>query len=116
MRKAVQINALSGLALTKLDVLDTLETIQICVAYRVVETGELLDYPPARFDHLQAIEPVYESHPGWLCSTLGEKNFDQLPQAAKNYIHRLEQLLETHIQLISTGPERDEIITRTPIF
>ena len=68
MRKAVQINALSGLALTKLDVLDTLETIQICVAYRVVETGELLDYPPARFDHFEAIEPVYENHPGWLCS------------------------------------------------
>lgn len=116
MRKAVQINALSGLALTKLDVLDTLENIEICIAYRVVETGELLDYPPARFENFEKLEPVYESHPGWLCSTLGEKDFNNLPQAAKNYIQRLEHLLEVDIQLISTGPERDEIITRTPVF
>ncbi len=116
MRKAVQINALSGLALTKLDVLDDLKEINICVGYRVLETGALLHYPPTTFEAPLTFEPVYETLPGWQTSTLGLCDFHVLPKAAQAYITHIEFLLGVPVQLISTGPERDEIIIRDSIF
>jgi adenylosuccinate synthase len=91
MRRSVQINSLSGLCITKLDVLDELKTIRICVGYK-------------------NNEPVYEDLPGWQKSTFGLKDFAELPKNAKNYLKFIEDLLETPIDIISTGPERTETI------
>ncbi|KPJ67381.1 MAG: adenylosuccinate synthetase [Coxiella sp. DG_40] len=91
MRRSVQINSLSGLCITKLDVLDELKTIRICVDYK-------------------DDEPIYEDMPGWQESTFGLKDFAKLPQNARNYLKRIEDLLNTPIDIISTGPERSETI------
>lgn len=110
LRRACQVNSVSGLCLTKLDVLDGLESIRICVEYKN-EAGESTN---ATGDYSKLI-PVYEEMPGWTESTFGIKSLDQLPLNARNYIKRIEALLETPIDIISTGPERTEtIILRHP--
>ena len=93
---------------TKLDVLDGFETIPVCVGYRY--QGELLDEMPALPSVLEAIEPVYDQRPGWQCSTRGLRSFDELPQAAKDYLKFISDQSEVQIGAISTGPERDETI------
>jgi adenylosuccinate synthase len=94
VRRAVQINSLSGFCMTKLDVLDGLSEVKICVAYRV---------------------PVYETMPGWQESTFGVKEFDKLPAAARHYIRRVEEVTEVPVDIISTGPDRTEtMILRDP--
>ncbi|MBV1871972.1 MAG: adenylosuccinate synthase [Gammaproteobacteria bacterium] len=110
LRRACQVNSVSGICLTKLDVLDGLETIRICTSY-TNQAGESCD-TSTDFDKLT---PVYEELPGWSESTFGVKTLEDLPQAARNYINRIEELLETPIDIISTGPERTEtIVLRHP--
>ncbi|RKF14530.1 adenylosuccinate synthase [Alginatibacterium sediminis] len=114
MRRAVQINSLSGLCLTKLDVLDGLEEIKIATAY-ITKDGEELRVSPLAADDYENVELVYESMPGWTQSTFGVTQRDELPEAALAYIARIEELLEVPVDIISTGPDRVEtIILRNP--
>ncbi|MDX2345291.1 MAG: adenylosuccinate synthase [Legionella sp.] len=109
LRRAVELNSLSGLCLTKLDVLDGMETIKIAVKYKN-KAGEVLDYPPISAEDYDDVEPVYESMPGWSESTENCTRLDELPDNALAYVKRLEALLEVPIDLISTGPERDAMV------
>ena len=108
LRRAAQINSLTGLCITKLDVLDGLETIRMCASYNY--QGENLHMPPLGADAIELCEPVYESMPGWSESTVGVKNIDDLPGNAKNYLKRLEEMVGVPVDIVSTGPERDETI------
>ncbi len=108
LRRAAQINSLTGLCITKLDVLDGLETIRMCASYNY--QGENLHMPPLGADAIELCEPVYESMPGWSESTVGVKNIDDLPENAKNYLKRLEEMVGVPVDIVSTGPERDETI------
>ncbi|MBF0448209.1 MAG: adenylosuccinate synthase [Magnetococcales bacterium] len=105
---AKRVNGLTGLALTKLDVLDGLETLKICVAYE--RNGRRIESMPSDPSVLEACEPIYEELPGWSQSTVGCKDMDSLPQAARNYISRLEQLVGVPVAILSTGPDRDETL------
>jgi adenylosuccinate synthase len=109
-RYASAVNALSSLVITKLDVLDYLEKIPVCVGYRY--KGELLKGMPALAEVYEAVEPVYEERPGWATSTAGVTDFKKLPKKAKDYLKYLEDKLEVEIGCVSTGPERDETIVR----
>lgn len=108
LRRAIQANSLSGFAMTKLDVLDQLETIKICTEY--LYQGKTLQNPPFDLQILQECEPVYETMPGWQSSTLGMTEYDQLPENAKNYIKKIEEITSIPVLIISTGAERDETI------
>ncbi|MCB1687587.1 MAG: adenylosuccinate synthase [Halioglobus sp.] len=113
LRTAVNINSVSGLCLTKLDVLDGLETIRICVGYTCKDGKPVLN--PMDSDDYQGLVPVYEEVPGWSESTLGAKTLDELPEAARNYIHKIEDAVGAPIDIISTGPDRVEtIVLRHP--
>jgi len=113
LRTAVNINSVSGICLTKLDVLDGLETIRICVAYTCKE-GRPVPNPIDAEDYANLV-PVYEEVPGWSESTLGAKTLEELPANARAYIGKLEQLVGAPIDIISTGPERLEtIVLRHP--
>ena len=113
LRRAAFNNSLSGLCITKLDVLDGLDAVQICTGYQC--NGETLQVPPVGADALADCKPVYEEWPGWSDSTVGVRDYDKLPQAARNYLNRLEEITETPIDIISTGPDRaDTIILRDP--
>jgi adenylosuccinate synthase len=108
LRQAVRINSVSGLCLTKLDVLDGLETIKICIAYHDAQ-GNVAPMPVDADDY-EKLVPVYEEVPGWTETTLGAKTIEQLPEAAKAYINRLEELVGAPIDIVSTGPDRVETI------
>ncbi|MFP4155332.1 MAG: adenylosuccinate synthase [Halothiobacillaceae bacterium] len=113
LRRAVQINSISGLCLTKLDVLDGLDSIRICVGYEV--DGRAVATPPVGAEAFAACRPVYEELPGWDVSTVGVRALDELPQNARAYIRRIEEVCEVPVDIVSTGPERDEtIILRHP--
>jgi len=114
LRRAVYSNSLTGLCMTKLDVLDGLDEIKICTAYRL--DGKLIDAPPMLTDRYGDCEPVYESLPGWSQPTVGLTSYDALPQAARDYIGRIEALLETPVDIVSTGPSRDAIVIRRNPF
>lgn len=109
-RYARIINGLTTVALMKLDVLDDLETIPVCTAYRL--NGELVEGIPHDAHDLEAVEPVYETLPGWRASTVGLTDFDRLPANARRYIARLEELVGCEIGLVSTGPDRQDTILR----
>ncbi|HWP43902.1 MAG TPA: adenylosuccinate synthase [Blastocatellia bacterium] len=115
VRYSVMINGIDALALPKLDVLDELDEIKICTSYR--SRGEIIEEMPYGANELAECEPVYETLPGWKTSTRGITDYDQLPDAAKRYIGRIEELCGAPIALISTGPERTETIIRegTPV-
>lgn len=114
MRRAVQINSITGFCLTKLDVLDGLEEVKICVGYKQ-EDGTISDVPPMAADGYEKVEPVYESMPGWSDNTFGVTERSKLPQAALDYIKRIEELLDVPVDIVSTGPDRNEtIILRSP--
>ena len=114
LRRSKQVNSLSGLCITKLDVLDELDSIQICTGYDY--KGETRLTPPAGADAIAECTPVYEEMPGWSDSTLGVTEYDALPQKALDYLKRLEELTETPIDMISTGPDRVEtIILKHPL-
>ncbi len=113
LRMAVNINSVSGLCLTKLDVLDGLETIRICVGY-TCKKGEPVSNPLDSDDY-EGLVPVYEEVPGWSESTLGAKSLEELPQAARDYIEKIESVVGAPIDIISTGPDRVEtIVLRHP--
>jgi adenylosuccinate synthase len=114
VRYATRLNGLDGLALTKLDVLDGLETIQICTAYRIGRRT-ITDFP-ADTGQLARCEPIYESMPGWDAPTRGLRRFDQLPGAARKYIDRLEQVSGAPAVIVSTGSERDDTILRDDVM
>jgi adenylosuccinate synthase len=109
LRRVVMTNSVSGMCITKLDVLDALEHIKLCVAYRL--DGKELDTPPVDSDALARCEPVYEEMPGWLTSTVGLDSADALPAAAQRYLKRLESQVGAPVDIISTGPDRRETIT-----
>ncbi len=114
IRRAVQINSLSGFCMTKLDVLDGLKEVKVCIGYRL-PNGEVIETTPLAADDWEGIEPIYESMPGWNESTFGVKDKAQLPQAALNYIKRVEELTGVPVDIVSTGPDRSEtIILRHP--
>jgi len=108
LRRAAQVNSITGLCITKLDVLDGLETIKICTHYNYA--GQQIELPPIGADAFEKCEPVYEELPGWSESTFGVKNYDQLPDNAKTYLKCLEEVVGVPVDIISTGPERDETI------
>ncbi|MBT4664102.1 MAG: adenylosuccinate synthase, partial [Methylococcales bacterium] len=108
MRKSAQLNSLSGICLTKLDVLDGLESIGICTAYII--NGRETKTAPLGADLYELCEPVIEEMPGWSECTLGITEYDLLPENAKAYIKRLESLIGVKITIISTGPERNQTI------
>ncbi len=113
LKRSNQINSVSGLCITKLDVLDGLDTIRICVGYRC--NGETYDSPSLAAEILEGCEPVYEDMPGWQSSTVGVKEYDALPEAARNYLKRIEEIVGVPIDIISTGPDREEtIVLRHP--
>ncbi|GHB28152.1 adenylosuccinate synthase [Salinicola rhizosphaerae] len=113
LRHAVQINSVSGICLTKLDVLDGLENIRVCVGYRSKD-GETIDNP-VDSEGYEVIEPVYHDLPGWNESTIGARRLEDLPANARAYITFLEQEVGTPIDIISTGPDRNEtIVLRNP--
>lgn len=113
LRRSIEINSISGICLTKLDVLDGLETIRICVAYKD-QNGNVID-APTDADSYVGLEPVYEEMPGWSESTFGVKSLEELPANARAYIKRVEALIGAPIDIISTGPDRNEtIVLRHP--
>jgi adenylosuccinate synthase len=113
LRHAIQINSVSGICLTKLDVLDGMDTVKVCIGYKTPR-GEITR-PPIGCDTYKDIEPVYAELPGWQESTVGLTALDQLPENAKAYIRFLEEQIEAPIDIISTGPDRVEtIILRHP--
>ena len=114
LRKSLRLSGVNGLCITKLDVLDGLEEIQLCIAYRY--QGKEWHIPPIRSDVIADCEPVYEKWPGWNKSTLGITSEAALPTNARHYLRRIEILTETPITLISTGPERSELIVKHEIF
>ena len=108
VRQTIKISGIDGIALTKLDVLDELDEIKICVAYEI--NGKKIDYLPAAVDDQLKVKPIYKTYDGWKSSTVGIKNFDELPKNAKMYIQDLEKFIETKISSISTSPEREDTI------
>lgn len=113
VRRAVQLNGIDGLCITKLDVLDGMETVRVCTAYDY--RGERRTTPPSGAEAMALCQPVYESLPGWKESTIGIKHKDALPANAQKYLARVEELTGARVDMISTGAERDEtIISRHP--
>lgn len=109
MRRAVDINSLSGLALMKIDVLDDVEEIKICTHYKL-EDGTVTDLPPLAAYEYARVTPVYETMPGWMSSTVGVTRFEDLPVKAQTYIRRLEELAGVPVAIVSTGPDREQTI------
>jgi adenylosuccinate synthase len=113
VRQTCALSGVTGIALTKIDVLDGFETIRICTGYRL--HGELIDYLPANAQDQASCEPVYEEMDGWLGTTVGARSWAQLPAQAIKYIRRIEELIECPVASVSTSPERDDtILVRDP--
>ena len=110
VKRASMLNGMTGICLTKLDVMDTLKTVKICVAYEM--NGQRSSIPPVGAEDLAACQPVYEEMPGWQDRTAGVTEWSELPEAARRYIARLEELIEVPIHIVSTGPERSENVLR----
>ena len=114
LSRSIVNSGVTGLCVTKLDVLDELETIRICVGYRI--DNEVISTPPVIVDRYAEVEPVYEDMPGWQSSTVGITEYDALPQAARDYLARIEAIVDTPIDIVSTGPGREQtIVRRDPI-
>jgi adenylosuccinate synthase len=114
LRRSIQINGFSGLGVTKLDVLDGLETVQIATGYRL--NGQSRDLLPVGAEELEGCEPVYETLPGWQENTVGIERYERLPATARAFLKRIEQVCGVPIDLISTGPERSHTIVRRHPF
>ena len=108
VRQTVKISGVNGIALTKLDVLDELDEVKMCIAYEM--NGKKIDYLPAGLDNQLKVKPIYETFPGWKKSTKGIRNVENLPDKAKKYIYALEDFIGTKISSISTSPEREDTI------
>ncbi|MCG8369308.1 MAG: adenylosuccinate synthase [Proteobacteria bacterium] len=114
LRRSIVNSSVSGLCVTKLDVLDELETIRICVGYRI--DGEPISGLPVVVDRFAQCEPVYEEWAGWQASTVGITVFDDLPEKARAYLSRIEELAGVPVDIISTGPDRKQTIIRAHPF
>ncbi|HEX9431364.1 MAG TPA: adenylosuccinate synthase [Burkholderiales bacterium] len=114
LKRSIQLNGVSGLCITKLDVLDGVEAVKICVGYKL--EGAFSEILPVGAEELERCHPVYEELPGWMESTVGIKSHDSLPAPARAYLKRIEELAGIPIDLISTGPEREETIVRRHPF
>ena len=114
MRRSRQVNGLTTLCLTKLDVLDQLPEIKICTAYKL--KGESISVAPLGAELLEQCVPVYETHSGWQSNTVGITSYEDLPEQAKAYINRIEELAEVPVDIISTGPDRDETLVKKDPF
>ena len=108
VRQAVRVNGLTEIALTKLDVLDELDEIKICVKYQI--DGKDLDYLPAAVEDQLKVKPVYKTLPGWKTSTKGVKKMEDLPENARRYIKEIEKFVNAKISSVSTSPEREDTI------
>ena len=114
LKRSIQINGVTGLCITKLDVLDGMPELQICTGYTL--NGKVIDLLPMGSDEVAGCEPILETMPGWTQSTVGATTQDALPAAARAYLARIEELCEIRIDIVSTGPERDETILRRHPF
>ena len=113
LRRSLDVNSVTGICITKLDVLDGMDTVKICVAYTL--DGKEITIPPVGADLMEKCEPVLIEMPGWKESTVGTRSLDQLPQAARDYLDKVESLCGVPIDIISTGPDREEtLIKRHP--
>ena len=113
LKRAIQINGVTGLCVTKLDVLDGMETVRICTGYKL--DSEMCDILPVGAESLTDCEPVYEEWAGWSESTVGVKTFAELPANAQKYLLRMQELCGVPVDIISTGPDRDQtIVVRHP--
>ncbi len=111
VRQAILVNGVQNLAVMKLDVLDDFDEIKVCVGYEC--NGKKLDYYPMQMNAQASVKPVYETLAGWKTSTFGVREYDKLPENAKKYIARLEELLGVEIGMISTSPEREDTVIRS---
>lgn len=112
-RRSIFNNSVTGLCVTKLDVLDELDVIRFCTGYQV--DGKPVEVPPVGAEAFAKVEPIYEEMPGWKCSTYGISRYEDLPDAAKRYLKRMEEICEAEVAIISTGPDREHtIVLRNP--
>ena len=114
LKRSIQINGISGLCVTKLDVLDGLDSLKICTGYKVGDTQR--DILPFGADMLAQCEPIYEQLSGWKDSTIGITRYEELPKAAQHYLQRIEQVCEIPVDMISTGADREQTIVRRHPF
>ena len=114
LKRSIQLNGLSGLCITKLDVLDGVEAVKICVGYEL--EGTFSEILPVGAEELERCHPVYEELPGWMESTVGIRSYESLPKGARAYLGRIEELAGVPVDLISTGPDREETIVRRHPF
>jgi adenylosuccinate synthase len=112
LRQSARLNSLSGLILTRLDVLAGFESVRVCTSYRL--RGREVDHLPAEIDDLARVEPVYETLPGWSGDLRSARALEDLPSTAKDYLKRVEAFLEIPIAILSIGPDRDETIVLRP--
>ena len=113
-RFSTRINGFTGAAITRLDVLDTLPSLKICIGYKL--DGETIDYFPSSVTALERCQPVYEELPGWQTPISDIRDYEQLPAQAKQYLSRLEELISCPINIVSVGPAREQTIHKTPIL
>ena len=113
-RYSTRINGFTGVAITKLDVLDTLPTLKVCTAYKL--DGETVDNFPGSISALERCQPVYEEIPGWQTPTTGCRKFEDLPGKARSYIERLEELIGCPVDIISVGSAREDTIQKRPVL
>ena len=108
LKRSIQINGITGMCITKLDVMDGIEEIKICTGYEF--EGKTIDILPFGADAVAKCKPIYETLPGWKESTFGVKEYGALPENAKRYLKRIEEVCGAPVTIISTGPDRDETI------
>jgi len=108
LKRSAQVNGLSGLCITKLDVLDGIDVLQLCTGYML--DGELVDILPMGADDIARCVPVYEAIAGWTDSTVGVTDYNKLPENARRYLSRIEEVTGVPIAMISTSPDRDHTI------
>jgi adenylosuccinate synthase len=114
LKRSAQVNGLSGLCITKLDVLDGIAELQLCIGYEL--DGALIDILPMGADEIVRCKPVYEAMAGWSTSTVGVTEYDALPVNARLYLQRIEQITGVPVDIISTGPDRDHTIMKRHPF
>ena len=114
VRQALTQSGATGIALTKIDVLDHFDEIKMCVGYNL--NGKEIDYYPSSEQDQETIEPIYETFQGWMSTTTGINSFDELPENAKKYVNRISELTKTKIDLISTSPRREDTILINKLF
>ena len=108
VRQTIKISGITGIALTKLDVLDELDEIKMCIEYEL--NGKKIDYLPAASEDQFNVKPIYKTFPGWKSTTKGVRNMEDLPEKAKNYIHAIEDFVGAKVSSVSTSPEREDTV------